>query len=70
MQRRGMESSAIASVGYDEAEAMLELEFTSGEVYRYRLVPPSVHRKLIEAESAGRYFVAHIRDVYPTTHVT
>ena len=65
-----MESSAIASIGYDRATAVLEIEFTSGEIYLYRLVPSSVHRALLDAESKGRYFVAHIRDAYPSAHLT
>ena len=56
----------IASAGYDGATAVLELEFSSGDVYEYFAVPPSVHRGLLTAESAGRYFAAHIRDIYPT----
>lgn len=70
MKRRRVESSAIRSVGYDDDLALLEIEFTSGEVYRYHAVPPSAHRALLDAESKGRYFVAHIRDVYPTARVT
>ena len=43
---------------------MLELEFTSGEVYRFFAVPPSVHRGLLDAPSAGRFFQERIREVY------
>lgn len=69
MRRLGVESSAIRSVGYDSALALLEIEFTSGDVYRYHAVPPSVHQALMDAESKGRCFVASIRDVYPTVRV-
>lgn len=65
MRRRAVVSSAIASVGYDEATAELELEFLSGEVYRYFAVPRSVHAHLLSAPSMGRYFQQHIRDRYP-----
>ena len=65
MRRRPVESSAIASVGDDRATAVLEIEFTSGEVYEYFAVPPSVYDGLIAAESAGRYFQARVREVYP-----
>jgi hypothetical protein len=68
MQRKRVESGAIASVGYDSTTALLELEFVSGGVYRYYAVPPSVHRGLLAAESAGRYFREHIRDKYPAEH--
>ncbi|MCW3494549.1 KTSC domain-containing protein [Microbacterium sp. SSM24] len=68
MKRRPLASGAIASAGYDPALAVLELEFTSGEVYQYYAVPPSVHRALLQAESAGRFFRDSIRDVYPVDH--
>ena len=66
MRRRAVESSAIASVGYDEATAELEIEFVSGEVYRYFAVPRSVHAGPLSAPSLGRYFQHRIRDRYPT----
>lgn len=64
MERQSLESSIIASVGYDPADRMLEIEFTSGTVYRYYAVPEEVYTSLLVAESAGRYFDAAIRDVY------
>ena len=69
MRRQPLDSSAIAAAGYDADTAVLELEFSSGEVYRYFAVPPSVHRALRSAESAGRFFRDRIRDVYPSQHV-
>lgn len=69
MRRHRLDSTAIASAGYDAGTAVLELEFTSGEVYRYFAVPPSIHRGLHAAESAGRFFRDHIRDVYPAEHI-
>lgn len=59
----------LSSAGYDEAMAVLELEFSSGDVYRYFAVPPSVHRGLLTAESAGRFFAERIRPVYPSERV-
>jgi hypothetical protein len=67
MRRQRVESSAIRSVGYDPSLATLEIEFTSGEIYRYHAVPPSRYRALLDAESKGHYFLEHIRDVYPTS---
>lgn len=70
MKRTRVDSSALRSVGYDEGVAVLEIEFVSGEVYRYHAVPASIHRELMDAESRGRYFVENVRDVYPTTRLT
>jgi len=66
MRRRAVDSSVIASVGYDDAVALLDVEFVSGEVYRYFAVPRSVHEGLLAAPSKGRFFQQHIRDRYPT----
>lgn len=66
LRRTPVRSSVIASVGYDAQTAVLEVEFRSGDVYRYFAVPPSVHRALIEADSPGAYFNRHVSDHYPT----
>lgn len=66
MKRERVASSVLRSVGYDPATAELELEFTSGDVYRYYAVPARVHRELCAAESPGAYFNRHINDRYPT----
>ncbi|MGH1548423.1 KTSC domain-containing protein [Leifsonia poae] len=65
MERVGFDSTVIASAGYDSGLRMLEVEFTSGAVYRYFLVPGRVWRELRTAESAGGYFGAAIRGRYP-----
>jgi hypothetical protein len=69
MKRQPLRSSVLRSAGYDPATAILELEFVSGDVYRYFAVPPSVFRALIEADSPGAYFNATINDRYPTRQV-
>ena len=69
MRRTRVESTAIESVGYDPGTAVLEVEFTSGEVYRYFAVPPSVYRSLLEADSPGHYFGEVVREVYPAEHL-
>jgi lysyl-tRNA synthetase class 2 len=56
----------LASAGYDAERRILELEFTSGDVYQYWIVPARVWEELLDAESAGNYFSSHIRDRYPT----
>ncbi|HEY4225091.1 MAG TPA: KTSC domain-containing protein [Pseudolysinimonas sp.] len=66
MRRTPVRSSVIASVGYDADTAVLEVEFRSGDLYRYFAVPPSVHRALLEADSPGAYFNRNISDKYPT----
>ena len=40
---------------------LLEVEFHSGEVYRYFDVPARLVLELLRADSIGRFFNAHIR---------
>ena len=67
--RHPVVSSMMRSAGYDEAHAVLEIEFITGHVYRYHAVPRRDWQGLMDAESKGRYFEAHIRDKYPTARV-
>lgn len=60
-----VESSSVASVGYDAEVAVLELEFRNGGVYRYFAVPASVHEALMLSESKGAFVSRFVRDVYP-----
>lgn len=62
MRREPVESEALASVGYDRDTLELEIEFTSGAVYRYSDVPESLHAGLMTAASHGEFFAYHIRD--------
>jgi hypothetical protein len=66
LRRIPVRSSVIAAVGYDRETAVLEVEFRSGDLYRYFAVPPSVHAALMEADSPGAYFNKNISDHYPT----
>lgn len=62
IERTPVRSSALRSVGYDQEQRVLEIEFTGGEVYRYFDVPAEVYRGLMAAESHGRYFHQYVRD--------
>lgn len=64
MNRKVVSSSLLASVGYDAMTQTLELEFQSGSVYRYAMVPESVYLELMGAASHGVYFNAYIKDFY------
>ncbi len=67
LNRTTLDSSALASAGYDHVIGMLEIEFTrSGSVYRYYDVPETVYNNLISAASAGGYYNQAIRGQYPS----
>ena len=60
-----VESTTLLAVAYDEAEALLQLEFCSRAVYQYFSVPAVVHQSLLAAPSKGRYFNQAIRGRFP-----
>ena len=70
MERIPVESSMIQAVGYDPESAELEVEFHTGQTYRYAGVPRAVYEGLLAAESKGRYMHAHVIDAYPYRQVS
>jgi hypothetical protein len=61
MDRRPVRSSMLASVGYDQATATLEVAFVDGGIYQYFGVPSDVHAGLMSASSHGTYFDANVK---------
>ena len=59
-----VDSSNLASVGYDPFTNLLEIEFRNGSIYQYFNVPVSVHAGLMTANSHGKYFARYIRGRY------
>jgi hypothetical protein len=64
MKRVRVRSSELRSVGYDPLAVVLEVEFVAGGVYQYSGVSAETVLALLEAESIGRYFNAHVRGRY------
>lgn len=62
MRRITVKSEALRSIGYDPRTLELEIEFASGDVYRYFDVPDDLHVALMAADSLGGFFASHIRD--------
>ena len=62
-------SSCIRAVGYDVSRQVLIIHFVRGAFYEYSQVPESVHEALLSAESKGKYFTAHVRDVYRANEI-
>lgn len=65
IQRHHVESSGIAAIGYAPAHNVLEIEFATGEVYRYYAVPAETFEEIMNAPSKGRLFHERIRGHYP-----
>lgn len=64
MRRQLVFSSNLRSVGYENSESVLEIEFKDSGLYRYFGVPFEIYRGLLAAPSKGAYFHEHIKDVY------
>ena len=69
MLRTPVESTAVASLGYDRGSSTLEVEFTSGSVYQYFDVPEAEYRELLAAESIGEHLNRRIKPRYRCTPV-
>ena len=64
MERTVVESTNLASVGFDRGTSTLEIEFRGGSIYQYFDVPEMVYEDLMRAGSKGRCFHETIRDVF------
>ena len=56
-------SSFLTSCDYDDEKCILTVNM-KGREYKYADVPKPVYEDLIAAESAGKFFLAYIKDVY------
>lgn len=69
IRRWPVSSTALRSVGYDPVSWTLEVEFESGEIYRYLGVEPADVEALIAADSMGAYLNEQIKARYDYVHV-
>ena len=61
-----LESKMFTSAAYDPDKQILYLRFRkTGDVYRYFEFSPAAYQDFLDAESRGRFFLAHIRDRFP-----
>jgi hypothetical protein len=66
--RMPVESSLLSSVRYSP-QATLEIEFRSGAIYCYFLVPQAIFDGLIAAPSKGTYFNRYIRSSFRSQRI-
>lgn len=64
MERISVNSSNIRSIGYEPLAAILEVEFTSNEVYQYFNVPEHLFQQFLYASSHGQFLNDNIRYNY------
>lgn len=70
MEMVPVKSSNLASVGYDPDRKVLRVSFLNGKSFDYKSVRPTVFSELLAAESAGKFFHAHVRSAYEYEPVT
>ena len=69
MDRQYVSSSMIASIGYDNATATLEIEFKgAGGVWQYYDFPESSYHEMMST-SHGKYFHANVKGCYREVRV-
>jgi hypothetical protein len=61
VKRAPVASRSLASVGYDRATNVLEIEYRSGDVYRYFAVPASTFAAMLAADSIGAFVNQRIK---------
>jgi hypothetical protein len=61
VRRERLDSSSVASAGYDPAAQVLEVEFRNGGVYQYLDVPGDEYEGFREADSKGRFLNSEIK---------
>ena len=69
MNRESVQSSMIASLGYNASTSTLEVEFNSGAVWQYYEVPESVYYDMMNSGSLGKFFYANIKGSYGESQV-
>lgn len=62
MQRRPVSSSNIASLGWEDGT--LEIEYRSGHLYEYALVPEGLYQAALGASSVGKFVAGNIVDKF------
>lgn len=75
MKRTTVNSSLIASIGYDEQQKVLEVEFAEGhELYHYFKVPIQEFIKIMDMsetkDSVGKYFNTVFKEKYRYQKIT
>jgi len=62
-------SSMLRRVRYDAKNRFLDIVFRTGEIYRYKGVPPHEYEGLMKADSHGKYMQRYIIDQYETVKI-
>ena len=64
MKRISVQSSNVASIGYDAQAGVLEVEFLNGGVYQYFQVDPQIYKAFLTAASKGKFLHRVLKGSY------
>ncbi|MDQ3280190.1 MAG: KTSC domain-containing protein [Acidobacteriota bacterium] len=56
IRSKAVDSSVLATVGYDKQRRVLKVRFRNGRIYYYLDVSPAEHAALLASTSIGKYF--------------
>lgn len=59
-----LSSSMLNSADYDSVEKELTIEFSNGDEYKYKDVPQEIFTELSATPSAGKFFLAKIKNKF------
>ena len=63
-------SSNIQSVGYDNDNQIVYVQFLNGSVYIYKGVPVHEYENLRDAPSVGSYLHRNFKNIYPYERIS
>ena len=69
MERKKVSSGTIRSIGFDERNRVLEVEFSDGKVVQYGGVSAEIHRRLVNAPSIVSYFRDNIEESFTAKRI-
>jgi hypothetical protein len=67
MEMTPVQSTQVASVGYDAATQTMAVQFKAGGLYEYAGVPADVAAAAVKAESIGRFLAQNVKNKYRYT---
>lgn len=62
-------STSIATIGFNQTRGVLEIQFTNGRIYRYVAVPKKIQQEFLRAPSRGKFYHEFIRGRYARTEM-
>lgn len=70
MQRNEVKSSRIKSIGYNNKDQVLEIEFFELGIYQYVGVPLLTYQTFLSVKSKGRFYDGVIKNKYLCRKIT